>query len=101
MKIKKLEDGSFRIRGSMNEESDYKLFKTMIKELNLQENQTLHLVIKNAQEMHPSIYGLLFKLYRKNKVRIILDITEPKLAYYLRDIHLLSAFNVTLMNPDD
>lgn len=101
MKIKKLDDGSLRIRGSMDDESDYLLFREVLHSLNLQEKDTLHLIVLDASEIHPSICGLLLKLYNQKHLHIVFDVMDIKLAYYFRDVHLLKIFNVTLMNPKD
>lgn len=101
MKIKRLADGALRIKGDMSGEEDYRFFKKTIRDLNLKENDTLRLVILDASEVNPSIYGLLLKMYNQEHVNIVLDVMNLKLAYYLRDVHLLQTFNVTLMNPQD
>lgn len=101
MKIKRLEDGALRIKGDMDGEEDYRFFKKTIRDLGLKENDTLRLIILDAADVHPSICGLLLKLHNQQHIHIVLDIMELKLAYYLRDVHLLQAFNVTLLNPQD
>ncbi len=101
MKIKRLGDGSLRIKGDMNTEEDYLFFKKTIRDLKLENNATLRLIILEATEIHPSICGFLLKLYNQQQIHIIFDVMELKLAYYLRDVHLLQIFNVTLMNPQE
>ena len=101
MKIKRLANGALRIKGDMNSEEDYRFFKKTIRDIGLKDNDTLRLIILNAAEVHPSICGLLLKLHNQQHVNIVLDVMELKFAYYLRDVHLLQTFNVTLMNPQD
>ena len=101
MKIKRLADGALRIKGDMNGEEEYRFFKKTIRDLNLKENDTLRLIILEASEVNPSIYGLLLKIHNQQHVNIVLDVMNLKLAYYLRDVPLLQTFNVTLMNPQD
>ena len=101
MKIKRLADGALRIKGAMSGEEDYRFFKKTIRDLNLKENDTLRLIILEASEVNPSIYGLLLKIHNQQHVNIVLDVMNLKRADYLSDVHLLQKFNVTLMIPQD
>ena len=80
MKIKRLADGALRIKGDMNGEEEYRFFKKTIRDLNLKENDTLRLIILEASEVNPSIYGLLLKIHNQQHVHIVLDVMNLKLA---------------------
>ncbi|RAX57239.1 hypothetical protein CCZ01_06585 [Helicobacter monodelphidis] len=101
MKIIKLEERSFDIKGSMDTEEDYLTFKKLIREIQLQNGETIHFNILDAHEISPSIIGFLIKIHNQQKINIVMDIMSLKLGIYLRDVQLLGTFNVTLMNPED